>query len=406
MDIMMCGIRHKDIALREQVNFTDIKKMEFQQELRAMGIKDILILSTCNRSEVLCIAEIEQLRKVPVYYQRFFSIAQDIHMHYYEKTCAVKHFYRICAGLDSILLGEDQIFHQVKEAYRFACDSGCAGKPLHTFLQKALHFTKKVKEEVKLSEHPMHSSYVAIKALKQMVCIQDKSILLSGSGEIIQACIPYLIEEKPAQLYMVVRSMKKCKQLQVRYPHIQFFSFEQRYELWKSADIIISATSSPHVLYQRDAIGKDQKERWILDLALPRDIDEQLRCYENLHIYDIDQLQKTLQNHAYAKEKAIQEAEKRIDKEVEEVYVQLCQSTLDTLIADFQQHLLSMSANTYHLLENKLSISPHEQRILKKTLDYSFLRFLQDWLSLVKECDIEKQALIMDMIKRMKGGNA
>lgn len=405
MDIIICGMRHQAIALREQVNFTDTKKMELQQQLREIGIKNILVLSTCNRSEILCIADPRQLQKVPMLYQNFFALDKQEFIDIYEKEQAIAHFYRICAGLDSVLVGEDQIFHQVKSAYRFACDSGCANKPLHTFLQKAFHFTKQLKEELKVSEHPLTSSYVAMKKLKQKTSLSDKVVLLSGSGELIQECIPYLLQEKPALIYMLVRSIEKRKTIHSKYPTIQMHSFEERYSLWQKADVIISATTSPHILYTKEQINSDQKERWIFDLALPRDVDERLRENRNLHIYDIDELQHALQKHTHLKKRAVEEAQERIHKESTLQYKQLQTTAKDSLIADFQQHLLAMSNDTYHLLEQKLSLQPHEQRVVKKTLDYAFLRFLQDWLALVEHSDEEKEKLLIELIEQYKGGN-
>lgn len=402
MDSILCGISHKEIALREQVSFTDVKKMQLQEELREINVQEVLILSTCNRSQILCLGETNTLRRVPSLYQTFFSLDSQAELKIVEGEEAVAYFYTICAGLDSVLVGEDQILHQVKQAYAFACDSGCAGKAMHTLVQKVFHFTKKLKDRLKISEHPLNSSYVAMKRLKQEVSLTGKRVLLSGGGEIIQQCIPYLIEEKLASIDMLVRSIEKQRDIQTRYPYIQRYPFTHRYELWQNADIIISATSSPHVLFSIDRIPKAQKEKWVLDLAMPRDVDARLKTDPLLHIYDIDELQATLDEHAQDKQAAIQEAKKRILEEAKTSYQQLTTHSSSVLIQDFQQHLLSRAEDTYRLLAHKLSLAPHEQTILKKTLEYSYLRFLHDWLMLVNNSDEEKQAILMELIQKYK----
>lgn len=398
MDIMLCGITHQEIALREKVNFTDTKKLAFQQYLKENGIQNILILSTCNRSEVLCLGEEEKIRNLPAYYRSFFSLTKQEPTHCYEQEEALIHLYQVCAGLDSVLLGEDQILHQIKEAYAFACHSGCVRKPFHKLIQNMLHFTKKIKDEFRMSEHPLTTSYVAMKKLKQEVSLQGKDILLSGNGEIIQQCLPYLIEEQVKSITMLVRSAKKVEAFTHKYPQIKLGSFEERYLAWQKADIVISATTSPHTLFLKEQIPKDQKERWVYDLALPRDVDERLKSETYIHMYDIDEVQQTLKQHVLKKSQAVKKAQDRIDEEARQQYQKLKETQNEVVIADFQKHLLSMAEDTYHLLEHKLTLQPHEQQILKKTLDYSFLRFLSDWLPVVKSSEPAKQEIWMEWI--------
>lgn len=402
MDVILCGISHKEIALREQVSFTDVKKMKLQEQLREIDVQEVLILSTCNRSQILCLGDSKQLQSVPSLYQVFFSLPKQEDLQVMEGEEAIQYFYKICAGLDSILVGEDQILHQVKQAYAFACDSGCAGKSMHMLVQEAFHFTKKIKDKLKISEHPLNSSYMAMKRLKQEVSLAGKKVLLSGGGEIIQQCLPYLVDEKPAFIDMLVRSMEKKQDILKSYPQLHLHPFTQRYELWQNADIIITATSSPHVIFSKDSISKSQKEKWVLDFAMPRDVDARLKEDPLLHILDIDELQATIDQHAACKQTAIQEAKKWIIEEAKTSYRRLSNLSTTILIKDFQQHLLSRAEDTYHLLTHKLTLAPHEQTILKKTLEYSYLRFLQDWLMLVKNSDEEKQALLMDVIQQYK----
>lgn len=325
MEIAIVSVANTNIEKREQVNFTDFQKIEFQKILQQHHINQCIILSTCNRSEVYAFASRDDLQNLRKIYQTFFAIeVQD--MLFLSGSAAIQHILQVACGLKSTILGEDQIFKQVKDAYQFACIHQTIHKQVHFLFQNLFHMVKQIKHMYRLSEHPRSTSYVAMKLLRQHMNLEDASYLLCGGGQVITQCLPYIAQAK--RIYIAVRDVDKQEQLQKLVPHVQVVPFAKRYEYFAKVDVLITATSSPHTIFKNREGMKGNKEQWILDLALPRDVQEELYHNSRYHIWNIDDVQRVVQYHEHIQQSTLQEIMNHIHEKSRMLYDASMQNTM------------------------------------------------------------------------------
>lgn len=402
MELCVVSIANVDIRIREQVSFTDTMKLQLQKQLQDAGIHTCVIVSTCNRSEVYCMEEEGQASVLLDIYREFFHLPASVGVDVFTGLQAIHHLFALVCGLHSKILGEDQIVKQVKDAYEFSCHSGCVNKQMHLLFQEAFHVAKEVKHHVKISEHPRSTSYIAMKYLMQETSLQDKNVMLCGGGEVITQCLPYLQDAHVRHMYLAIRNLKKAEALKEAFPSITIVPFQARMQYLKEMDIVISATASPHVIFPKEMFCQDEKERWLIDLALPRDMDPACKGIPYLHMYDIDDIQERANYHEEQRTLLSQEAWAYVERFAAQAAKKLQETEKEPLIAHMQQYLSSMAEDTYELLNKKLQLESHEQRMVKKTLQYSYLRFLKDWLYIIDHTPNTHKETLTAIMKQLQ----
>lgn len=395
----MISLANAPIAIREQVSFSDAQKLSFYSLMQEHGIASGMILSTCNRSEVYALVDEDS----SILYELVCEQMGDgvtTYIAWHKNEAAMRHAFRVCAGLTSAILGEDQIFHQMKEAYAYAQAAGMMEGRLHRLFQSIFHLTKQLKTSCRLSEQPITSSYVAWQMLCKEVEVTHKDVLLCGGGEIIQDVLPYL-RECTGKIYLALRNHDQGRELQKCYPFLHLISMEDRHSYISLVDVVISATSASHMMFPYIE-QKRNKPLWMLDLALPRDIDPAWSKQPLVHLYDIDQIQATLVEANKQRMSLAQEAEEFVEKHISLLQKEWESYQKQPLLALTQQRLYHMSEDTFTLLNHKLKLRPHEQRIMKKTLDYSFMRMMKQMVSVIQELDDEEQQVYHSVLKRFQ----
>ena len=193
MEFGYVGINYKNANqdVRDKVSFTDNQKMDFMQKASELGVEQCMVLSTCNRSEVFFWAEqTEVVRKL--YSESFSETEIAGYLDCRSGDEALSYLYRVTAGLESMVLGEDQILGQVKDAFELAQTLGHIGKELNKIVREAITCAKKMKTELKISERPLSVSYVGIQQLRDAFGIQGKKALVIGSGKTAVLALRYL----------------------------------------------------------------------------------------------------------------------------------------------------------------------------------------------------------------------
>lgn len=395
----MISIAHAPIAIREQVSMQDAQKFTMYTVLQEHGIVSCLIISTCNRFEVY--GEVEH--DSSLFYELMCEQLGEAvvpYISWLKGMDAMKHALRVCAGLTSSILGEDQIFHQMKAAYAHAQAAGMISSCMHRFFQAVFHYTKQLKHTWQLSEQPRSTSYVAWQMIKQKVDIETADFLICGGGDVIQEVLPYMKDCK-GYTYLAIRNQEKRTQLQLQFPFLQMIPMEERHHYIEKVQVIISATASPHIMFPvMEHIGT--QPLWLFDLALPRDIDEAWSKVPQVHYYNIDQIQATLQEAERIRSTGAKEAEQFVEAHCDKLLQEWCKQEQQPLKALTQQRLLQMAEDTYVLLDHKLNLQPHEQRIMKKTLDYSFTRMMKQMISVIQELDDDEQKVYHRFLKKLQ----
>ncbi|WP_418747413.1 glutamyl-tRNA reductase [Frisingicoccus sp.] len=315
MSIQLISVSHKtaDLNIRSCFALTREKQIEYLKNMVSGGyIEECVLLSTCNRLEIYLYGADENQREI------FSGAAQGLlrmlefpegidgaeYLRFYEGEKAERHLFMVAAGLDSMVMGEDQILGQVKEAQRQAREAGTIGPFLDTCFRYAVTGAKKVKTETALSRTPVSTATIAVKAAREFLGdLKGKNVLLIGaSGKIGNSILKNLLSEGETLIYMTTR--QRCHGGDShQYKEIPY---GERYEWLDKMDVIISATSSPHYTVTLEKVKKAltrKKSRVFVDLAVPPDIDKRVRELPDTGYYNIDDFVRVADENNRKKEK-------------------------------------------------------------------------------------------------------
>lgn len=394
MQFGLIGVNYKkaQLDIRDKTSFTDGMKLDFFQRAEKQGVEQCMVLSTCNRSEVYFFYEEEgQAVKMRDAYMGMFPEV-DLRDYLFELRGeeAIAYLFRLSAGLESLVLGEDQILGQVKEALDYARTMGYSKKEMNRVVRNAVTCAKRVKTELKISEKPLSVSYVGIKRLEADCGIAGKRILVIGSGHTAMLALKYLFEYKEVHVTACSRNHTHTKKLRETFPEIEVASFERRYEVMESCDIVVSATASPHLVVRREEFTPVRPVTF-LDLAAPRDVDIALAKERLVNLINLDSLLRIVEENRRERERLVTESRRLIEEDLEETRAWLLRSRMDSTIESLQARCGRIVEDSYAYLNRKMELSPREQKLLKKVLNASLQRLLREPIQELKQIDSQQK---------------
>lgn len=299
-NLVVASINHEksNLSIREKVSFTKRKKEFAYNKIKNDGVlKEVIILSTCNRCEIYGI--ITEKQDISYIYDLFLCLFKvDIeelkeNLEVIFDDAAIDHIYKVAGGFKSLVIGEDQILGQLKDAYYEALEHKVSGRFLNKLALSAVTFGKKFRSETGISNTPTSVSSVAVKLLKNKYdSMKDKTVLVIGLGEINTIVLKYLEEEHVKKIYVANRTVKSLDFYNKN--NIHYISYDKRYDAIKKADIVISCTGAPHYVIHEKEFNEiySGKEMTIIDLAVPRDIDKAIEEYTHIDLVVIDDLKE------------------------------------------------------------------------------------------------------------------
>ncbi len=306
MGVYLISISHRvaPLAIRELFAFSEEQQAELTRTMIEKGFaSEAVMISTCNRTELYTYSERPE---------KVFSNMQDLLLQYahgenaenigsyvrfYGGSKAIRHLFRVAAGLDSMVMGEDQILGQVKRAHEQARENGTCSVYLNTLFRFAVTAAKKVKTETELSRTTVSTATMAVKAAEQELghLAGKKVMLIGASGKIGGIVLKNLQCIDGAEVFITARNMNLAREDKHHKITYQVMDYERRYELLDDMDVIISATSSPHytLTYEKLANSlRTKKRRVLVDLAVPIDIEARAAQLPGVKRYDIDDFQE------------------------------------------------------------------------------------------------------------------
>lgn len=399
MEVAVVGVNHKvaPIAIREKVAFSEARKIEAMDKLLDYGIEEVVILSTCNRSEIYISTKVEKTQNaiefVKDFYKSFFEIAEISNYLFIEKgKKAIEHLYCVAAGLDSIVLGEDQILGQVSDAHLFAMEFGGSKKILNKMFREAVTTAKEIKESTKMSEVPLSVSYIGVKYLKQEIGnLQGKKALVVGLGEMGRLAFRHLIEEGVSDIYMCNRNHEKVYDLSKEYSAITPIDYEERYDYLNRVDIVVTATSSPHTVIKSSNIVDLNKQIYMMDLAMPRDIEPEVSQIEGVTLFDIDDLSRISHENEHKREELAKQAMQMVEKKIEEFLVWCDIIKVDPVIQSLNQKCKDISDDTLSYIYRKMDLDCREKKILEKMISSALARVIREPVLKLKSIEEEEK---------------
>lgn len=284
----LIGIRKNvDINIRERLAIALSKQSKAVKELNKL-YEEVVIISTCNRTEIYisgCLESEEDIRKI------FEVLDWDISLleytFYLEGISVAKHLLEVVCGFHSKILGEDQILGQIKLAYELSLENKAIHTKLLRLFEEAISCGKKFRTESKLYEIPVSASSIAVKEVEEFGA---SSIMVLGYGTIGSLVVKYGLGSKFNKVFIVVRNKGKVPDL--KDDRVEILDFNEYKDVINEVDAVISCTAAPHVVIKNDYINNNGKEIMLIDLALPRDIDEALSQNERVTLLDIDTISK------------------------------------------------------------------------------------------------------------------
>ena len=384
MDIGVIGVNHNlaPISVREKVSFTDTQKIEAINSLLDKNINEIVILSTCNRSEIYIRAtDIEEkIKIVECFYEEYFN-EKGIKSYLFSKLGkqAINHLFEVTAGLDSIVLGEDQILGQVKDAHEFSMQLGSSKKIFNKLFREAVTTAKEIKSTTKISEQPLSISYIGVKLLKEKLgSLEGKSALVVGFGKMSKLSMNHLLEENVNTIYLANRSHGKYENISEDLNNVIPIKYENRYETLKNVDIVISATASPHTVLRLEEMPNLKRNIYMMDIALPRDIDPKLKELENIEVYDIDDLKKIQSENDNKRNELAIIAHKFIEDKIEAFIDWMDALEIDPTIHSLNERCFKIRQDTLDYIFRKVDLDSKDKKLIDKMIASALKRLVRE----------------------------
>ncbi len=325
MPLFILGISHHTAPLevREQVAINPAEYgLRVQQLLQIEGVEEALILGTCNRTEIYCLAAAEVRNELLNWlhsadWRKTEPLQQ--YFYYHQGLDAVRHLIRVAGGLDSLVLGEPQILGQLKEAWQAGRDAGGVARVLDRLFQHTFATAKEIRNSSGIGKHPVSVAYTAVVLARQIFGkLVDQNVVLLGAGDMIQLCGKHLREQGIARIEIVNRSLEKAQQLAAELG-AKATALEQLHEVLPRADILISSTSSPTQIISSEDVRQALKKRrhrpmFLVDIAVPRDIDPACAELDDVYLYTIDDLQQVVDENQQQRAEAAESASEEVEK--------------------------------------------------------------------------------------------
>ncbi|MGE5508824.1 MAG: glutamyl-tRNA reductase [Chitinophagales bacterium] len=324
------GLNHKTapVEVRERLSLAGERCSAALQELIGRPVLDeVVVLSTCNRTEVYaaCQSARSGLQTLMEFLKaRLGEMDHPLEPYLYrhEDLDLVQHLFRVVSGLDSMILGEAQILGQVKDALHSALNANTAGVYLGKLFRQAVEVGKRVRTETDIGQSAVSISYAAVELARKIFGeLAGKSVLIIGAGETGELTARTLVAHGATAILVANRTHARAVELASRIGG-QAFLFEQLPECLAQTDIVISSTGAPHAVVELDMVRaamhrRRQRPLFLIDIAVPRDIDPRVNGLENVYLYDIDDLQMVVERNLAKRELEVERVERIIVEETE-----------------------------------------------------------------------------------------
>jgi glutamyl-tRNA reductase len=325
MAFSILGVNHKTapVALREKVAFAEER---LQAALRALkqesGIAEVVILSTCNRTEVYWAGSAsgsELTQWLERHHGNNLELASSLYVHEAER--AVEHAFNVASGLDSMVLGEAQILGQLKNAYRVAQEAGSTGPSLNKLFQAAFSAAKRVRTETQVGANAVSVASAAVRLARRVYSdLSAHSALMIGAGDMIALSARHFASAGVKRMVIANRTLARAQALAAELG-AQAVGLEDLGQELALADIVISSTGSPVPMITRDSVAAALRTRrrrpiFMVDLAVPRDIEPAVAGLEDVYLFSIDDLQQVIAANLQQREAAAGGARQVIQQEV------------------------------------------------------------------------------------------
>lgn len=392
MNIIVVGLDYQTapVQIREKLVFKPSQLGAAIAELmRKKGILENVLLSTCNRTEVYAVVNnySEGRFYIKKFLSEWFHFDQEMFSPYlfvYEQEEAVRHLFKVTCGLDSMILGETQILGQVRTSFLEAQNERSIGTVFNHLFKESITLAKRAHSVTEIADHAVSVSYAAVKLAKKVFgTLQEKSALIVGAGKMSELAIQNLYSNGVRRVTIINRTLEKAKILAARL-HAEVKPLDKLHAALVDADILISSTGASDVIITKNTmkqIGKIRKGKPLImiDIAVPRDIDPQVAELDNVFLYNIDDLNRIVEDNFVEREKAAKEIMKMIEGEVTVFNQWMKMLEVTPIISAMHNKAFEIQAEIMDSIKRKLpNLTEHELKVINNHTKSIINQMLKD----------------------------
>src|SRR3989442_13661354 len=415
MPLFVAGLSHRNapVELREQLAVDEDKLLELLRDAAAAGaVREILVLSTCNRVEVYAVADVPGEARATLFRQlcRHRGVEPapvESLLYTHADGEAVGNAFGVASSLDSMMIGEPQILGQVKDAFALAQSCETVGPALHTLFTQAFAVAKKVRTETEIARHAVSVSFAAVELPKKIFAgLDGKAVLLVGAGKMSELAARHLIEQGAFPLYVANRTWARAQEL-ARALSGTAVPFDDLTTALAAVDIVITSTGAPAPVITRETVDRVLPARrgrplFFIDIAVPRDVEEAVDMLDGVYRYDIDDLKQVVDANIRERGREAHRAEALVEREVAKFVARLGDVEVIPTIVSLRERLEAIRAGEAKrtpaplpgaTLENREAIQALSSAIVNKILHAPITKLRESsragsprsWLELVHE---------------------
>ena len=384
MSIVLVGLNHKTapVEVRERLAFSD---EALAAHLRALVdgevVQEGLIVSTCNRVEILASASAARGAEAAARLGEFLGEAREIpvellggHLYTHADEAAVRHLFRVASSLDSMVVGEPQVLGQVRRAYSLAVDAGTAGRVLHRLVHHALRVAKRVRTETGIAASAVSISYTAVELGKKIFgSLRGATVLLVGGGEMAELAAQHLAQAGASRVLVANRTYETARRLAARFGG-EAVEFGALAEHLREADICICSTAAGGFVITPEMAAAAREARrnrpaFFIDISVPRNVDPKVGELDNLFVFDVDDLEAVVASNIREREREAERAELIVDSEVMQFQQALRNLDLGPAVGALKERLRQIAQDEFRRQRARLGdLTPEQERAIEHLL--------------------------------------
>jgi len=414
MHLLTLGLNHKTapVEVRERLAFADSDQPDSLRQLReGYGLSEVAILSTCNRSEIYAASDGVQLEPVRRYLaeQRQIDVAElSPCLYEYVDAEAATHLFRVSAGIDSLVIGESQILKQVRQALETSQAVGSANLIINEVFQRALRVGKRARSETDIGRGHLSVSTAAVELASQIFDnLDDRSALLLGAGEMIELTAQYLVDTGLTRFIVANRTVERAARLARRFEG-QAVALDAIGDCLLEVDIVIASTAAPgfvvDVATLRQAMSRRRgRPLFLIDIAVPRDIDPAVRDLDNVFLFDIDDLESVVESNRQDREGEIRRVQVIVDEELVDFLHWFNSLSAGPLIRAMREQAAELQTAELQRWTGKLGhLSEADRQLVQQILRGYANKLLHEPLVQIRElANLDDGYLRLDTVRRL-----
>lgn len=386
MNFHVTGLNHTTapVEVRERLAFAQERLAEAMAGLRnAEGLLETMVLSTCNRVEITATTDdsCDARGQIESFLSEYHQVERDWlrqYLYHFTGTEAVRHLFRVASSLDSMVVGEPQILGQLKSAYETARTAGTLSTTLESIVTSAFRVAKRVRTETEIGQSAVSVSYAAVELARQIFgSLDGRKVLLIGAGKMSELAARHLARAGASDITVTNRSAERARAMAEIF-NARTVPYESFHTALTGTDVVLTSSGAPHFILTRENMkpvvhARKGRPMFLIDIAVPRNIEPAVNSLDGVFLYDIDDMQKVVESNIRVRQAEAEEAERIIAEEVARMMQRLQQRGAAPLIVSLQQQLEATRIAEMERMRGKLATLTPEQREAVESLTRGIL---------------------------------